>query len=68
MVVEPEAEVILLPDTWTQTCYACTHAMFGDRGTYCGEFRETILFENLAGQDCEAFESSDGKAYVRVDL
>lgn len=62
-----DAEVIHLPDTWTQTCYACKNASFGDRGTYCHEFSEVILSETLAGRDCEAFESGDGKDYVRVD-
>lgn len=56
-----------MPETWVQTCYACTHAQFGDRGTYCSEFNEQIVSEKLAGQDCPSFESNDGKTYVNLD-
>ncbi|MEO6158666.1 MAG: hypothetical protein ABIQ39_13680, partial [Ilumatobacteraceae bacterium] len=63
---EVETEDLQVPESWVQTCYACTHAMFGDSGTYCSVFSENILSEKLAGQDCEAFESGDGKSYVRL--
>ncbi len=62
-----DAEVIHLPEKWTQTCYACAKAMFGDGGTYCPVFSEMIVSENLAGQDCPEFVAEDGKAYVRVE-
>jgi hypothetical protein len=63
---EVEVEQLQVPENWVQTCYACRHALFGDTGTYCGMFAESILSEKIAGQDCEAFVSSDGKSYVRL--
>lgn len=48
-----------------QTCFACRHGQFGERGTYCPVFGEQIWSEHIAGRDCEAFESSDGKTYMQ---
>ena len=62
-----DADVLQLPDKWTQTCYACVHAMFGERGTYCSVFSEMIMSESVAGRDCESFQANDGKTYVRLD-
>lgn len=66
-LVVADAEVVHLPTTWTQNCFACKNATFGERGTYCTTFGEVILSESVAGQDCPAFEASDGQAYVRTD-
>ena len=67
MAEEAQVFRLPLPEASVQTCYACRHAMFGERGTYCAEFSEVIFSEAVAGRDCEAFESSDGKVYVRVE-
>ena len=67
MATENDAEVLTLPTGWTQTCFACSKATFGDSGTFCTVFGEVIVSENLAGRDCPAFESSDGRTYVRIE-
>jgi hypothetical protein len=49
-------ELITFP-TKEKTCYDCIHAAFtGSGGTFCMEFREVILSEKLAAEDCDAFE------------
>lgn len=58
-------EVLEMPARWVQTCYACTNALFGDKGTFCSTFSEFIVSEKVAGQDCDAFAASDGQAYAR---
>lgn len=63
----PDDNVLTLPAKWTQTCYACAKAMFGDGGTYCPVFSEVIVSEDVAGRDCPAFVSSDGQTYVRIE-
>lgn len=62
-----DAEVVHLPDAWTQNCNVCKNATFGERGTYCITFGEAILSESISGRDCPAFESSDGRDYVRIE-
>lgn len=62
-----DAEVIRLPEAWTQTCFACKNATFGSSGTYCITFGEAILSESISGRDCPAFESDDGKTYARIE-
>ena len=65
-MAEPEIDLVM-PVAWVQTCHACAHAMFGERGTYCPIFNESILDERSAGEDCPEFKSSDGHAYINLN-
>lgn len=67
LAVEPETDDLVMPAEWVQTCHACSHAMFGERGTYCPVFNEFILDEKTAGQDCPEFVSSDGRAFINLN-
>lgn len=40
-----------------RTCYECIHlALTGSGSSFCMEFREEILSEKLAAEDCELYE------------
>lgn len=41
-----------------KTCYDCIHlALTGTGSSFCMMFRETILSEKLAAEDCEIYET-----------
>ena len=67
VVDQPELTDLTLPTEWIQTCFTCSHAMFGERGTYCPVYNEHVLSERDAGEDCPSFVSADGKTYINLD-
>lgn len=51
-------EVVAFPEPESErepTCFACIHASLGPV-TYCTKFREEIMLESLAAEDCEEYE------------
>lgn len=49
-------EVIAFP-VKEKSCYDCVNALFTGSGTtFCGLFREHIMSEKFAAQDCDGYE------------
>jgi hypothetical protein len=54
-----EQPVTTVSDKPLPTCWTCKNATFGERGTYCTVFSESILHEVMAAEDCEVYDSID---------
>lgn len=66
----PDHEGEALPsaeDEQPRSCLLCKHVAVGDSVSYCTLFREEIMFESVAAQDCEEYELDDDAALLWGD-